>query len=137
MREDIAVKNLMDVKEVFERFDIRYWLDWGTLLGAVREGKIIAWDCDIDLGMMKDDLEKIILPFSVLERKGFNVCFWDSQYVSGIYIDRNEQCIGITPYRIMGKYAISPIFIWPKKLIVHGLHILYSLFTITYNLITT
>ena len=40
-REKLSVKDLKEVKEVFDSLDIKFWLDWGTLLGAVRDGKII------------------------------------------------------------------------------------------------
>jgi len=59
MDEKKAIEALRQVKEVFDNYDVEYWLDCGTLLGAVRNGKIIPWDNDIDLGMWKKNKEKL------------------------------------------------------------------------------
>jgi len=48
--ESLLLELLKQVIEVFENHKITYWLDGGTLLGAVRDGKFIDWDNDIDLG---------------------------------------------------------------------------------------
>jgi phosphorylcholine metabolism protein LicD len=39
---------------------IDYWLDGGSLLGAVRDGKMISWDDDIDLAITSDQFIKLI-----------------------------------------------------------------------------
>ena len=38
--------------------DVRYWLEGGSLLGAARNGDIIPWDYDIDIGIYRDDIER-------------------------------------------------------------------------------
>jgi hypothetical protein len=59
MNEELAVKNLKALKEVFDKFGITFWLDGGTLLGAVRDGKLIEWDKDVDLSIWEYDREKL------------------------------------------------------------------------------
>ena len=56
----IATENLLLLKSVFEKHQIRFWLLFGTLLGAVRDHQLIAYDSDTDTGVMAEDKEKII-----------------------------------------------------------------------------
>lgn len=55
----IALKMLKDVTDTFDSFGIRYWLDFGTLLGVVRENRILPWDTDMDISIHEDDREKV------------------------------------------------------------------------------
>ncbi len=40
------------------RHGIAYWLDFGSLLGAARDGHLIPWDSDVDFGILSSDAEK-------------------------------------------------------------------------------
>lgn len=67
---------LLNSKMVLNKFcdlmlemDCEYWLEFGTLLGAIRENDFIKHDFDIDIGMFRDAYTNEIR--NALEKKGF------------------------------------------------------------------
>jgi phosphorylcholine metabolism protein LicD len=51
--KDILIRMLVDTDNILNDLNIEYWLDCGTLLGAIRDNQLISWDNDIDLGCWK------------------------------------------------------------------------------------
>lgn len=48
------------IDEIFTKHKIKYWIDGGTYLGAIRHTGIIPWDDDIDLEIMDENYENVI-----------------------------------------------------------------------------
>ena len=66
------VELLSVVDDVCKQYGIKYSLHGGTLLGAVRNGRLIPWDDDADISMMRSEINKLIkiekengLPFEI------------------------------------------------------------------------
>lgn len=49
---------LLFFKNVCEKYDLEWWLDYGNLIGALRHGYHIPWDDDVDVAMVRKDYNK-------------------------------------------------------------------------------
>jgi lipopolysaccharide cholinephosphotransferase len=56
----IQLRLLDSVDRICKKHDLKYWLDFGALLGAFRNGTFIPWDDDIDISMPEEDYKKFM-----------------------------------------------------------------------------
>ncbi len=64
-----GLEALLKIKETTHELGIKYWLDFGTLLGAIRDGDFIYDDLDLDIGMFLDEYTPNLE--HCLSKKGF------------------------------------------------------------------
>ena len=55
-----------EIDAICREHDLRYYLAYGSLLGAMRHGGFIPWDDDMDIVMPRKDYEKLLGNFDLL-----------------------------------------------------------------------
>ena len=87
---------LVAIDKVCRENNIKYWIDFGTLLGAVRHKGFIPWDDDIDICVLDEDYGK--LRKALIDNLPDNFVFQDyttdrnAFFRYGHVRDRNSYC---------------------------------------------
>lgn len=76
----IEVLEIID--RICKKYQMQYFADWGTLLGAVRHKGFIPWDDDIDIVMRRADYNRFMRIFNEERPEG---CFLLSIYANEEY----------------------------------------------------
>ena len=69
----IAYQMLHDVCSILDEQDIPYVLEAGTLLGVIREKRLLPWDTDVDLTITADYADQLQKAIQQLENKGYRI----------------------------------------------------------------
>lgn len=85
----VILRMLKVISLVCEKHDIQFWLDYGTMLGAVRHQGFIPWDSEADIGMLREDFEtlKKVIAKEIPEDMFFQTEDTDPLYKQGHIIE--------------------------------------------------
>ena len=70
-------------------YEIKHWIDYGTLLGAVREGGFIPWDSDGDFGIMEESKSQILQLRQKIKQDGFHLHISSKNVLQIVYSKHN------------------------------------------------
>jgi len=87
---NVAKNNLIEIKELLDKYDIKFGLIYGTLLGAIRENNFIEHDEDIDLSVLDEYKEDLLAVLYEIIDKGFKVLRYNGKLLS---ISRDNEYI--------------------------------------------
>ncbi len=115
---------LKAAKKIFCKYNIEFWLEGGTLLGAVRDGKFIPWEHDVDLAMWEDQIigKKFLLAKDFCN-DGFKVAIYEDY----MHIYKTEEFwLDLNFYKDKGEHAVYPV-LYPRNFIGSYIFILSSM----------
>ena len=108
--------------EICNKYKLTYFAIGGTLLGAIRHKGFIPWDDDIDIGMPREDYNKLL---EIAKKEFKNPIFFQTPYNDKLFRGhaqlRNSNTTGILPVDIYEHYNqgifidIFPYDEYPKE----------------------
>jgi phosphorylcholine metabolism protein LicD len=113
-------KFLCEVKNVLDRENISFWIDFGTLLGFYRQGDFLETDPDIDLGVKREDQDKVIEAMLRLGRTYKIQTRVENGYLAGYKIMCEDTWIDIAFYFKYQDKRIWTISEWEQVMVFDG-----------------
>jgi len=71
----IALMMLRRVTDLLDRKGIEYWLEGGTLLGVIRENRLLPWDNDMDISLTEAYYDALLDAVGEIRKLGYMVWF--------------------------------------------------------------
>lgn len=103
LQQQACVRLAEIVAADFKRQGINYFLSAGNLLGAMRGGRFIPWDDDIDFGLLRPDFNRAVAYLSENYNRGLFTARWSKR--GGIFkvFFMNKVCLDLFPWDIYHK----------------------------------
>jgi len=108
-------QQLKEILDLLHRHDITYWLDSGTLLGLMREGKLLKNDMDIDVGVWSEEEQKLKKMLSLIKQAGYTI--YSASYKGQIFkynfipnYNKHKRKVDINLFREADHHAWCPMY---------------------------
>lgn len=121
-----AHKVLERTTKLLEKYKIPYWLESGTLLGIIRENRLLPWDNDIDISIRNENLDRLL---KILPK-----FFWRGLMTRVKYHKTDDPPFTKGEVRIIKVYASKLLFF--RGLIVLDIFVQKRLNDLNYSIIT-
>jgi hypothetical protein len=111
VRSDIneLATSLIEIKSFCDSYELFFWLNFGALLGMVREGRLLPWNNDVELGCWAHETsnEKIKAVTDALIGAGYT-CFYYRSF-GALNIKKGDKVdINLNLYWRVGEFAVRP-----------------------------
>ena len=120
---EIVHRDILKILKVLDKVctdhKLPYWIEGGTLLGAVRSQSIIPWDDDADIAMLEEDCEKLLgmdlSPYGIKVKKHSGTA--DGEHIALLQVSfpgkHHLAWVDIFPRRLEGDHYV--LVGWPRK----------------------
>ncbi|SMC40558.1 lipopolysaccharide cholinephosphotransferase [Oscillospiraceae bacterium] len=109
----VELEIMLELDRVCKALSINFFLDCGTLLGAIRDNHFIPWDDDIDVVMLREDYDKLLNDGIHLFGSDylFQCAYTDTNYPRGHAQLRKKNTCAMIPYEAKHVQFDQSIFI--------------------------
>ncbi|ACL03021.1 LicD family protein [Desulfatibacillum aliphaticivorans] len=99
---------ILEILDVFKENGINCWLNYGALLGMVREGRLLPWNNDAELCFWYTDeiAGKLCKITDILNQKGYHAFFYSS--IGAVSTWKKGVNINLNGVWTEGEYAVRP-----------------------------
>ena len=94
--KEISVDILKEFIRICDKYELNWFVAYGTAIGTVRHQGFIPWDDDMDVIMWREDYEKFMKVAPKEINKQYAICGAEIQHqVQGFYLQmyKKEQCL--------------------------------------------
>jgi phosphorylcholine metabolism protein LicD len=96
---------------------IEYWIDFGTLLGFYRQGDFLETDPDIDIGVKREEQDKVIELMKEVSKYFKVITRVENGYLAGYKIYYEDTWIDIAFYFKCGNKRLWTISQWEQVMV--------------------
>ncbi len=102
--------------DLLARHGIVHWLDYGSLLGAVREGELIPWDADSDFGILHHEEASVLALADEVAAAGHRLDGSHPGVIQILYSEANSTRVDLFPWQLRDGLLIpleDTDYAWP------------------------